>query len=307
LGLNLKIGTRSSPLALWQAEWVKAQLLKTGRVDSVELVKIKTSGDKILDVPLAKVGGKGLFTKEIEEALLRNEVDLAVHSMKDVPTLSQPGLEVKVITQRENPYDVLVSRGVAFDALPQNARVGTSSLRRRSQLKRVRPDLVIVDIRGNVQSRMRKMETEKLDGVILAAAGMIRLGYQQHITEMLSISVCLPSVGQGALAIETRVDDPAVQEIARATLHHQPTAWCVQAERAFLRRLGGGCQVPIAGHCVIDNGTLAMEGLVCDLEGKRYIRQSASGECANGEAMGTALAEKLLAAGAKEILDELYL
>ncbi len=306
MALKLKIGTRSSPLALWQAEWVKAELLKTGRVESVELVKIKTSGDKILDVPLAKVGGKGLFTKEIEEALLRNEVDIAVHSMKDVPTQVPAGLEVKIITERESPYDVLVSRGVPFASLPQNARVGTSSLRRRSQLKRARPDLVIVDIRGNVQSRMKKMETEKLDAVILAAAGMIRLGYEKDITEMLALSVCLPSVGQGALAIETRTNDPVVQELAHTTLHHQPSAWCVEAERAFLRKLGGGCQVPIAGHCILVDGVLRMEGLVCDLEGKRYFKEEASCEPAKGEEMGTALAEKLLRAGADKILAELY-
>lgn len=305
MALHLKVGTRSSPLALWQAEWAKSELLKNPGVSSVELVKIKTSGDKILDVPLAKVGGKGLFTKEIEEALLRKEIDLAVHSMKDVPTKSQDGLEVKIITERENPFDALVSNGRKFGDLPNNAMIGTSSLRRGAQLKRLRPDFGIVEIRGNVQSRMKKMKTDGLDAVILAAAGMIRLGFADQITEQLPASTCLPAVGQGALAIETRTGD--ARTFAEASrLHHEPTALCVAVERAFLKRLEGGCQAPIAGYCIISSGTLTFEGLVCDLEGKRYYRESVTGPSSQGVEMGVQLAERLLKAGADKVLDELY-
>ncbi len=305
MGLHLKVGTRSSPLALWQAEWAKSELLKNPEVSSVELVKIKTSGDKILDVPLAKVGGKGLFTKEIEEALLRKEVDLAVHSMKDVPTKSQDGLEVKIITERENPFDALVSEGLKFADLPQNARIGTSSLRRGAQLRKLRPDFRLVEIRGNVQSRINRIKSDGLAAVILAAAGMKRLGFADKITELLPASACLPAVGQGALAIETRVGD-ATTFAAAHRLHHEPTALCVAAERAFLKRLDGGCQAPIAGYCVISNGVLTMEGLVCDLDGKRYFRESASGPASDGAGMGILLAERLLKAGADKVLDELY-
>jgi hydroxymethylbilane synthase len=305
MGLHLKVGTRQSPLALWQAEWAKSELLKNPLVSTVELVKIKTSGDKILDVPLAKVGGKGLFTKEIEEALLRKDVDLAVHSLKDVPTKSQDGLEVRIITERENPFDALVSGGVKFADLPKNARIGTSSLRRRAQLKKLRPDFQIVDIRGNVQSRMNKMKTDNLNAVILAAAGMIRLGFAGDITEILPASSSLPAVGQGALAIETRVGDETTFEAA-SRLHHAPTAQCVAAERAFLKKLEGGCQAPIAGYCVISDDSLTLEGLVCDLEGTRYYRESITGRPADGVEIGVRLAEKLLKAGAAEVLDELY-
>ncbi|MDH5543934.1 MAG: hydroxymethylbilane synthase, partial [Nitrospinota bacterium] len=261
--------------------------------------------DKILDVPLAKVGGKGLFTKEIEESLLRNETDLAVHSLKDVPTVVPNGLKVEVITERENPYDVLVSRGVKFLDLPPGAKVGTSSLRRRSQIKRVRPDLVIVDIRGNVQTRLKKLETENLDAIILAAAGMIRMGYQDEITEYLDESLVLPAVGQGAVAIETRVNDPKVEEIVQR-LHHLPTAYCTIAERAFLRKLEGGCQVPIAAFGKVDGDTLSLEGLVADLDGQRIIRETISGSVSDAVSIGERLGDLLLEQGAKEILDEVF-
>ena len=305
MSILLKIGTRASPLALWQAEWIKSRLLEFDDVSGVELVKIKTSGDKILDVPLAKVGGKGLFTKEIEESLLRNETDLAVHSLKDVPTVVPKGLKVEVITERENPYDVLVSRGVKFLDLPPGAKVGTSSLRRRSQIKRVRPDLVIVDIRGNVQTRLKKLETENLDAIILAAAGMIRMGYQDEITEYLDESLVLPAVGQGAVAIETRVNDPKVEEIVQR-LHHLPTAYCTIAERAFLRKLEGGCQVPIAAFGKVDGDTLSLEGLVADLDGQRIIRETISGSVSDAVSIGERLGDLLLEQGAKEILDEVF-
>lgn len=303
--LHLRIGTRSSPLALWQAEHIKSEMLKFEEVGSVELVKIKTTGDKILDVPLAKVGGKGLFTKEIEEAMLREEIDLAVHSMKDVPTAVPEGLEVNVITKRENPLDSLVSRGVAFRDLPRDARIGTSSLRRKCQLLRVRPDFRIVDVRGNVQTRLKKMESEKWDAVILAAAGMIRLGYEDDITELLDPAISLPAVGQGALALETRAGNEEVNAIVRR-LHHQPSAICVEAERAFLGRLGGGCQVPIGAYGVISGETLILEGLVSDLTGKRYFRETIAVNPAKRVEAGVRLAETLLQAGAEEVLAEFY-
>ncbi len=303
--LHLRIGTRSSPLALWQAEHIKSEMLKFEEVGSVELVKIKTMGDKILDVPLAKVGGKGLFTKEIEEAMLRGEIDLAVHSMKDVPTKVPDGLAVDVITKRENPLDSLVSRGVAFRDLPQGARIGTSSLRRKCQLLRIRPDFQIVDVRGNVQTRLKKMGSEKWDAVILAAAGMIRLGYENDITELLDPAISLPAVGQGALALETRAGNEEVNAVVRR-LHHQPSAICVEAERAFLGRLGGGCQVPIGAYGVISGETLILEGLVSDLAGKRYFRETIAVNPAKRVEAGVHLAETLLQAGAEEVLAEFY-
>lgn len=303
--LHLRIGTRSSPLALWQAEHIKSELLKFDEVGAIELVKIKTTGDKILDVPLAKVGGKGLFTKEIEEAMLRGEIDLAVHSMKDVPTKVPDGLEVDIITARANPLDSLVSRGVKFGDLPQGARIGTSSLRRKCQLLRIRPDFQIVDVRGNVQTRLKKMESEKWDAVILAAAGMIRLGYENDITELLDPAISLPAVGQGALALETRAGNEEINAIVRR-LHHQPSAICVEAERAFLGRLGGGCQVPIGAYGVISGETLILEGLVSDLTGKRYFRETIAVHPDKRIAAGVRLAETLLQAGAEEVLAEFY-
>jgi len=305
LSLSLKIGTRSSPLALWQAEWVKARLLEMDEVAEVELVKIKTSGDKILDVPLAKVGGKGLFTKEIEEALLRGDADLAVHSMKDVPTDIPDGLKVDVIPEREDPSDALISRGVKLADLPPGAQIGTSSLRRRAQLKRLRPDFVIVDLRGNIETRLRKLDSENLDAVILASAGIKRMGYTDRITEQISGDVMLPAVGQGALAIETRINDEEVNSVV-GRLHHQPTAVCVLAERFFLKKLEGGCQVPIAGDATLEGENLTLEGLVGDLDGQRLIRETQTGPAGDYEKIGIALAEQLLEQGAAEILAEVY-
>ena len=302
----LKIGTRKSPLALWQAEWVKAKLLASGDVESVELVKIVTSGDKILDVPLAQVGGKGLFTKEIEESLLKGETDLAVHSLKDVPTVLPDGLKVDIICERENPYDALISRGVAFDDLPQSAKIGTSSLRRRAQLKRVRPDFQIVDIRGNVGTRLNKLDSENLDAIILAAAGMIRMGHEKAVTHLLAPDLSLPAVGQGALGIETREGSLEIEEILRKNLHHRPTALCTTAERSFLTKLEGGCQVPIGAFAQIENNSLEIEGFVADLDGKKYLRDKKSGTPDDAEAIGRELAETLLSAGADKILAEFY-
>ena len=303
---KLKIGTRKSPLALWQAEWVKATLLASGDVESVELVKIVTSGDKILDVPLAQVGGKGLFTKEIEESLLKGETDLAVHSLKDVPTALPEGLKVDIISERENPYDALISRGVAFDDLPQGAKIGTSSLRRRSQLKRVRPDFQIVDIRGNVGTRLNKLDSENLDAIILAAAGMIRMGHEKAVTQILPPDISLPAVGQGALGIEIREGDTEIEAILRKNLHHQPTALCTTAERSFLTKLEGGCQVPLGAFAQIEDNILKIEGFVADLDGTEYLREKTSGAPENAKTLGIELAETLLAAGADKILAEFY-
>lgn len=303
---TLVIGTRGSQLALWQAEWVQGQLKRLAPDLSVVLKRIQTSGDKIQDVPLAKVGGKGLFVKEIEEALLRNEIDLAVHSMKDLPAVLPNGLTIICVPEREDPRDALLTRdGKNLEALPVGARVGTSSLRRQSQLLHVRPDLHIEMLRGNVDTRLRKLQEKKFDAIVLAASGLKRLGWDAHITECLPISVSLPAIGQGALGIEGREDDRFVRDLV-SQLEHQPTRVTVMAERALLNRLEGGCQVPIAGHAVLQEGNLMLDGLVASLDGKRYVRYSSSGSMSEAESIGTNVAEELLARGAQPILQEIY-
>jgi hydroxymethylbilane synthase len=300
----VKVATRKSQLALWQAEWVKAEIEKRHPEVKVELVKIETSGDKILDVPLAMVGGKGLFVKEIEEALLDGRADLAVHSLKDVPVIFPPGLVLKVITEREDLRDAFVSAdGTKLADLPGGARIGTSSLRRRAQLLNWRPDLEIVSIRGNVQTRLRKIEEIGLAGVILAAAGLKRLGYGDRITEMLPIELSLPAIGQGALGIETREGDAATDAIV-AHLDHPGTHRTVAAERAFLRRLEGGCQVPIAAHGTFEGTRLKLEGMVGSVDGRRLVRSALVGD--DPESLGVRLAEELLDRGAREILTQVY-
>ena len=244
---QLRIGTRASQLALWQANWVKSELEKKYPGMEVTLTKIKTIGDKILDVPLAQVGGKGLFVKEIEEAMLRDEIDIAVHSMKDVPTDFPEGLGLHCITEREDPRDALISRNVKFADLPQGAKIGTSALRRQAQLLKVRPDLKMVIIRGNVETRIRKLTDENLDAVILAAAGLKRLGFTEKVAEYLDTNLSIPAIGQGALGIECRLADPVVTETI-AFFNHPETAFAVRAERSLLKRCEGGCQVPIAAH-----------------------------------------------------------
>ncbi len=302
---QLKIGTRASRLALWQAEWVKSELEKKYPGIEVSLVKIKTTGDKILDVPLARVGGKGLFVKEIEEAMLCGDIDIAVHSMKDVPTEFPDGLGIHCITEREDPRDALISRGLSFASLPIGAKIGTSALRRQAQLLKVRPDLQMVVIRGNVETRMSKLETEGLDAVILAAAGLKRLGFADRVTEYLSVELSLPAIGQGALGIECRLDDDAVMA-AIGFLNHQETSQAVRAERALLWRCEGGCQVPIAAHGNIRNGELSLTGFIASVDGKKSVRGSISGPADQCERLGISLAEKLLAEGAREILGEVY-
>ncbi|MGV7227456.1 MAG: hydroxymethylbilane synthase [Nitrospirales bacterium] len=303
---TLIIGTRGSQLALWQAEWVQRQLKQIVPDLSVVLKRIQTSGDKIQDVPLAKVGGKGLFVKEIEEALLRKDIDLAVHSMKDLPAVLPSGLHIICVPEREDPRDALLAGDKKkLDALPLGARVGTSSLRRQAQLLHVRPDLQIKMLRGNVDTRLRKLQENHFDAIVLAASGLKRLGWDEHITECLPVDVSLPAIGQGALGIEGREDDGFVRNLV-SRLEHQQTRVTVTAERALLKRLEGGCQVPIAGHAVLQGENLTLDGLVISLDGKRYVRYSLSGLMSEAESIGKKVAEGLLDRGAQPILQEIY-
>ncbi len=303
---QIRIGTRSSALALWQAEWVKSELEKRYPGMIVALTKIKTTGDKILDVPLAQVGGKGLFVKEIEEAMLSDDIDIAVHSMKDVPTLFPDGLHLGAITKREDPRDALLSnRKVSFKDLPKGAKIGTSSLRRQAQLLYARPDFAIHQLRGNVDTRLRKLQEGQFDAIILAAAGVRRLGLAEHVTEYLDPEISLPAIGQGALGIECRVDDRELNDLI-SFFNHQDTRTCVIGERALLRRLEGGCQVPIACYGRMQSGTLLLIGLVGSVDGKRIIKDSIEGAPEKAEKLGKTLAEKLLSQGADVILREVY-
>ena len=302
---SIKIGTRASKLALWQANWVQSALSKQFPDQTVELVTIKTKGDKILDVPLAKVGGKGLFVKEIEQALLEGRIDLAVHSMKDMPAEIPQGLCIGAIPQREDSADVLVSKdGRAFAELKSGAVIGTSSLRRSAQLLHSRSDIKIVPLRGNLDTRLTKLQTEDLDAIVLAAAGIKRLDLEHRITEYLQPEIMLPAVGQGALCIEMRQDDPTIGPML-ATLDHTISRAVVLGERAFLNRLGGSCQVPIAGSGNISDHTFTLIGLVADVDGSRVIKSSLSGPADNTEAIGVNLADQLLARGADKILEGL--
>jgi len=301
----IRLGSRGSKLALWQAEHIRSEIeRRTGR--TVEITKIKTTGDMILDVPLARVGGKGLFVKEIEEALLGGRIDLAVHSMKDVPTDLPDRLVIAAITLREDPRDAFLSRKYSrLEDLPAGGRVGTSSLRRQTQLLGVRPDLRIESLRGNLDTRIRKMEEGLFDAVILAAAGIRRLGWEAKITEYLPTEVSLPAIGQGALGIEIRRDDPDTFESV-SFLNDRDTGYAVRAERGFLKRLEGGCQVPIASFGRAEGETIFLEGLVGRPDGSRIVRGRARGSVADPESLGVELAEDLLRRGAKGILDEVY-
>jgi hydroxymethylbilane synthase len=302
---ELRIGTRGSLLALTQSELVSAGLKALYADLSITVVTITTSGDKIMNAPLAKVGGKGLFVKEIEEALLAGRVDLAVHSMKDVPTNVASGLTIAAVTERETPYDVLISRrGEQLHALPKGARVGTSSLRRQAQLLHYRPDLTIVPLRGNVDTRLRKLSSEGLDAIVVAGVGMYRLGLQDQITQVLPPEISLSAIGQGALGLEIRREDHRTHTLIEP-LNHRPTELAVTAERAFLKRLGGGCQVPIAAHGRLKNGQLHLMGLVIRPDGTGMIRGEITGRMEEAEDLGTTLAEDLLPQGADRILEEL--
>lgn len=312
MGRIIKIGTRGSKLALWQANWVRSAIMRSrpglSEEDGeagVELVIIKTKGDKILDVPLAKVGGKGLFVKEIEEALLDGRIDLAVHSMKDMPSEIPEGLHIGAVPEREIPQDVLISEnGVLFDKLPPGAHIGTSSLRRAAQILSARPDINILPLRGNLDTRLRKLKTENLDAIILAAAGVKRLGLEDQITEYLDESIMLPAVGQGALCIETRENDPEIGPVV-SELDHQETRTVVMGERAFLHRLEGGCQVPIAAHGKIEGDQFVLVGLVAGVSGHPMFQAEHSGPQTESETVGMELADRLLKMGAGDILEKL--
>jgi hydroxymethylbilane synthase len=302
----LRIGTRGSKLALWQAEWVKARLSEAYPDLTVTLVTIKTSGDMILDVPLAKIGGKGLFVKEIENALLEGRVDAAVHSMKDVPVVTPPGLSIPCVTQRESPLDALISRsGTRLRELPPGARIGTGSLRRQAQLLHFRPDFVMVPIRGNLDTRLRKLEAGDMTAVVLASAGLKRMGLDHRVTETIPTEICLPAIGQGVLAIETRLEDREVQQTV-SFLNDPDSSIAMQAERAFLKRLEGGCQVPLAAYAQCIDGGLQVEGMVSSIDGKRMIRRSIRGRVEAAESLGVRLAEMILSLGGDEILREIY-
>lgn len=302
----LKIATRQSPLALWQAEHIRARLEALHADLKVELVTFVTQGDKILDTPLAKIGGKGLFVKELEAALLDGRADLAVHSMKDVPMKLPAGLSLAVICEREDPLDAFVSNTYAsFEQLPQGAKVGTSSLRRKSQILKARPDLEIIDLRGNVGTRLSKLDAGLYDAIILASAGLKRLGLAERIRHTLPAEVSLPAVGQGALGLECRAEDQAVLELILPLLHSE-TDVCVRTERAFNAYLEGGCQVPIAGYAILEQGQIHIQGRVGSVDGKTLLKAEQVGETAQAEQIGVALAQELLAQGAGDLLKALY-
>ena len=306
---KITIGTRSSKLALWQADYVADCLRKQYPDLVVEKKLMTTKGDKILDAPLAKIGGKGLFTKELEQAMLDGEIDLAVHSLKDMPTEVPEGLILAAITERYDPGDAFVSNTYqSFAELSQGAKVGTSSLRRKAQLLHVRPDLQIESLRGNVNTRLQKLDEGQFDAAILAVAGLKRLGFAGRITEVLPQSVILPAVGQGALAIETREDDKEVRELI-AFLNDEATAHCAQAERAFLARVEGGCQVPGGVYAVpLEAGKgLHIEAVIASLDGQRLYRDTIEGPVSDAENLGTKLADQLLQAGGLAIMHELGL
>lgn len=303
---TIKIATRKSPLALWQAYFVRDQLLAHHEDLQVELIKMTSKGDKILDVPLAKVGGKGLFVKELEAGLLAGEADIAVHSMKDVPVDFPKGLHLAVICEREDPRDAFVSNQYTqLDDLPQGAVVGTSSLRRQSQLLKYRPDLQIKFLRGNVNTRLQKLDDGEYDAIILAAAGLIRLEMKQRIASYLTTEQSLPAMGQGAVGIECREDDELTHELI-APLAHEETTIRLTAERALNQRLEGGCQVPIGGFAELQNDQIAMRAFVASPDGKEIVEGSVNGPAAEAQQLGIQLADDLLSRGAREILAEVY-
>lgn len=302
---ELRIATRSSQLALWQAEEVARQLKPIYPDLKVTLVQMKTRGDKLLDAPLAKVGGKGLFVKELEIGILEGRADIAVHSIKDVPVEFPEGLELAVIMEREDPRDAFVSnRYDSLASMPEGSVVGTSSLRRQTQIREAYPQLRIEWIRGNVNTRLGKLDSDEFDAIILACAGLIRLGFEHRITQPLEPEDCLPAIGQGAVGIELRSDDLAVKQLL-APLGHADTASRVAAERALNEALNGGCQVPIAGFAELDDGRIYLRGLVGEPDGSRILRAEASGKVEDAVGIGRLLAEDLLAQGADQILERL--
>ena len=302
---KIVIGSRGSQLALWQANWVKSELERLHDNADIDIRIIATSGDNLQDVPLAKIGGKGLFVKEIEEALLANEIDLAVHSMKDVPMELPTELGISVITKRENPLDALISKnGEKLADLPQGATIGTSSLRRSSQLLKYRDDFKIHPLRGNVDTRLRKVEEGKYDAILLASAGLNRLGWANRITEEISHDILLPAMGQGALGIETRLDDMMIYDFI-STLNHEQTHNAVSAERSLVGRLDGGCQVPIGAYARIEKGLITLKGLVASLDGEVIYKLENVGPVDDAINIGQELGAQLLKMGANEILEKL--
>ena len=301
---ELVIGARGSALAVWQAEWVRERLLALGHRLRIRIEKIRTEGDMRDAAPLWQIGGTGLFVKEVERALLDGRIDVAVHSMKDLPSTGDPALVVAAVPERDDPRDVLVSRhGLPLAALPEGARIATSSSRRRAQLLAHRRDLRIVPLRGNVDTRLRKSESEGLDGVVLAAAGLARLGHLNRVTEYLPLDVCLPAPGQGALGVQARAADGELLDLL-AGLEHRPSRAAVEAERAFMRFLGGGCQVPLAALCSPLGGGLVIDAMVASPDGLRLVRVREFGGVDGPVAVGERAAERLLALGGADLLEE---
>ncbi len=308
--MEIRIGTRKSKLALWQSEWVKTQIEKKFPEVKVELVKITTKGDKILDVPLAKIGDKGLFTKEIEEAMLRGNVDIAVHSLKDVPSKLPEGLKLIAFSDREDPRDAFLSNGkYKLDTLPEGAVVGTSSLRRKAQLKILRPDIQIKDLRGNVDTRIKKLKEGQYDAIILAAAGVKRLGWEDEIDEILSPDRMIPSVSQGILGIEGREGDKEIEKIVREAINSWESEVAATVERAFLRTVEGGCQVPLGCYAVVNEDRVHVRAFISDLDGKFFHKEEGVfrfSSLKDADNIGISIAQRLLSAGGKEILEELF-
>ncbi len=303
---KIRIATRGSKLALWQANYIGNEIKKRYPHAQVEYKIIKTSGDKILDVPLAKIGGKGLFVKEIEESLLKGDSDIAVHSMKDVPAVLPDGLVVDIVPKRENPFDCLVSeRFKDLDDLPKGAVVGTSSLRRQAQIKKVRPDIEVRMLRGNLDTRIKKLKQGMYDAIIVARAGLIRLGTCAKYTKELEPPLFLPAVAQGALGIEYKENREDIKEFL-SFLDHRETKICVMAERTFLNELEGGCQVPIGAFCTLKDNTIVLKGFLSSVDGKRCVYGEESGLCSEPVEIGQRLAKDLLEKGGKEILEEIY-
>ena len=302
---KIKIGSRGSPLALWQANWIKDQLESRNPDIPVEIVIIKTSGDKIQDVPLTKIGGKGLFVKELEEALLRKDVDFAVHSMKDMPIKFPFALCIASVTKRENPFDALISRNnIKLNDLPKGAKIGTGSLRRASQLLHYRPDLNLIPLRGNVETRIKKLETEGLDAIILATAGLIRLGWGDKISEIISPEILLPAMGQGAVGIEARKHD-VDNQILLADMDDENTHLALDAERAVVTQLEGGCNVPIGAFATIEGNEMTLRGLVASLDGKTLYKKELKGDKVNAVALGNEMGNALLDMGGDKIMHEI--
>ena len=302
---KIKDGSRGSPLALWQANWIKDQLESRNPDIPVEIVIIKTSGDKIQDVPLAKIGGKGLFVKELEEALLRKDVDFAVHSMKDMPIKFPFALCIASVTKRENPFDALISRNnIKLNDLPKGAKIGTGSLRRASQLLHYRPNLNLIPLRGNVETRIKNLETEGLDAIILATAGLIRLGWGDKISEIISPEILLPAMGQGAVGIEARKHD-VDNQILLADMDDENTHLALDAERAVVTQLEGGCNVPIGAFATIEGNEMTLRGLVASLDGKTLYKKELKGDKVNAVALGNEMGNALLDMGGDKIMHEI--